>query len=338
MNTTMYDWDDISLVPETLTSIKSRKDINIFNEDNMLPIMTAPMDTVVDLNNQDYFYSLGINVVLPRNLNLPKYFRDGVYKSISLYDAHKLYDNGFDFNNQSICIDMANGHMLDLLELTKKIVSSFPNQKLIIGNIANPDTFSLYADIGVWGIRLGIGAGQACLTSQQTAIHYPMASLINHCYAIKKQNNYKTKIIADGGFNKYSDIIKCLSFGSDYVMIGSLFNKALESCGDNYVFNRFKINNKTLLKYLYDKNIPIYKKYRGMSTKEVQKNWGKLRLTTSEGVVKRQKVEYTLDKWVDNFIDYLKSSMSYTNSKNLEEFKDSKFIFITNNSLNRFKK
>jgi hypothetical protein len=75
-----------------------------------------------------------------------------------------------------------------------------------------------------------------------------------------------------------------------------------------------------------------------MSTKEVQKKWKKTNLKTSEGISKVNKVDYTLEQWNQNFKDYLKSAMSYTNSKNLEDFKDSEFIFITENALNRFNK
>jgi hypothetical protein len=82
----------------------------------------------------------------------------------------------------------------------------------------------------------------------------------------------------------------------------------------------------------------MYKKFRGMSTKEVQKKWGRDKLITSEGISKYNKVEYTLDKWLENLQDYLKSAMSYTNSKNLEEFKDTEYIFITENALKRYYK
>ena len=75
-----------------------------------------------------------------------------------------------------------------------------------------------------------------------------------------------------------------------------------------------------------------------MSTKEVQKKWGKEKLITSEGISKYNKVEYTLDKWVENLEDYLKSAMSYTNSKNLEEFKETEYVFITENALKRYNK
>jgi hypothetical protein len=83
----------------------------------------------------------------------------------------------------------------------------------------------------------------------------------------------------------------------------------------------------------------FYKKFRGMSTKEVQKKWGKQHLTTSEGVVRYRQVEYSLDKWLENFEAYLRSAMSYTNSKNLSEFIGIvETIKISDNSYNRFKK
>ena len=73
-----------------------------------------------------------------------------------------------------------------------------------------------------------------CITSSNSAIHYPMASLINEIYQEKintyRHNNFlnKTwneipKIIADGGVRNYSDVIKSYALGSDYVMIGSVF-------------------------------------------------------------------------------------------------------------------
>jgi len=76
-----------------------------------------------------------------------------------------------------------------------------------------------------------------------------------------------------------------------------------------------------------------------MSTKAVKRSWGKTHLTTSEGITKYQKVEYTLDQWTENFEDYLKSAMSYSNTKTLEEFiGKSNYVFITQNALLRFKK
>jgi isopentenyl diphosphate isomerase/L-lactate dehydrogenase-like FMN-dependent dehydrogenase len=61
-------------------------------------------------------------------------------------------------------------------------------------------------------------------------------------------------------------------------------------------------------------------------------------LITSEGIIKYNKVEYSLSKWIENLQDYLKSAMSYTNSRTLEEFKETEYVLITENALKRFNK
>ena len=205
----------------------------------------------------------------------------------------------------------------------------------------NSDSYNMLHDITVeenHSYHVNKHIVHNCSTTVHTGIGFPMASLISECYQIAKTLENPAKIVADGGMQNYSDIIKALALGADYVMIGNLFNKAIESCGDNYLFGKIRIN-KRLAKIAYSYKFPIYKKFRGMSTKEVQKKWGKEVLTTSEGVVRVRKVEYTLKQWVDNFEDYLRSAMSYTNSKNLKEFIGKvDIINITNNSYNRFKK
>ena len=66
---------------------------------------------------------------------------------------------------------------------------------------------------------------------------------------------------------------------------------------------------------------------------------GNEKIKTSEGIIKLVPVEYTLSQWTENFIDYLRSSMSYTASHTLSEFKDeAEYIFVSQNSLNRYKK
>ena len=336
-----FDFKDITLVPETISSINSRSQIDIFTTNYKLPIFVSPMDTVVDSENYETFLEEKLEVCLPRFL-----YGGNTFASISLDDFEKILEwYGDDELNEdiNILIDIANGHMVKLYDLCKKFceIRTNPKHRIIVGNIANPKTYEKFAELGVDFIRVGIGGGSGCLTSANTGVHYPMASLINECYQIKQMENYTTKIIADGGFRNYDDIIKALALGADYVMLGGVLNKTLESCSPTKLFKYITLSDKQSV-YIWN-TFPklrkyFYKEFRGMSTKEVQRKWGKKKLTTSEGIVKYNKVEYTLESWIDNFKDYLKSAMSYTNSKTLEEFKESEFIFITENSLKRFNK
>lgn len=329
------DWNDISLVPSDITYINTRSEVDIY-KDGMLPIFTAPMDMVINSVNVDYFYENKINICLPRGIKTenPNYFQ-----SYGLDEITEIVKSGSKLHNR-VLIDIANGGMNKLYEVSKIIKKEY-NVELMVGNIANPETYRNYCEIGVDWIRCGIGGGSACTTSANVSIHYPMASLINECYNISKEFQKPTKIIADGGFKNYSDIIKALALGADAVMLGGIFNKCLESCSDSYIIKGDKYEkiskDESITYFSYDVN--VYKYYRGMSTKEVQKNWNRKTLKTSEGISKYNKVEYTLSGWVDNFEDYLKSAMSYTNSKSLEDFIGKvKWVVISQNSYNRFNK
>lgn len=134
-----------------------------------------------------------------------------------------------------------------------------------------------------------------CLTSTQTAVHYPMASLLDEISKIKG----KTKVVADGGISGYSDAIKCLALGADYVMMGKVFTKAA----------------------IHGEKIGSNVSYYGMSTKTAQKEMGCLKLKTSEGKFEVLRKEYTLEGWTENFNDYLRSAMSYAGARELDTFR-----------------
>jgi len=342
MNKKKFDFKDITIVPEVVSSISSRKEINIFTEDKKLPLIVSPMDTVVDNENYFKFLNKGMMVCLPRGESQI----NDIFWSISLEDFDLIISNEIIMDADEpihILVDIANGHIRKLHKLCEKFVKQNKKgiHKLMVGNVANPETYAVLSEIGVDYVRVGIGGGSACLTSANTGVHYPMASLINESFKLKKTNNYKTKIVADGGFKNYDDIIKALALGADYVMLGGILNKTLESCTQTKLFNLIPLNEtiSDIIWYEYPfLRKYMYKNFRGMSTKEVQRKWGKLKLTTSEGISKTNKVEYTLSQWVDNFNDYLRSAMSYTNSRNLEDFKSCDIVFITKNALERFNK
>jgi GMP reductase len=327
-----FDFNDILIKPAVISVVKSRKEVNPYHN-GYLPLITAPMDTVVSLENKDLFDKLKINLCLPRGIEY-----DGGFVSYSLDEIKEKLDNLNLRPNGKYLIDIANGHMVELVNTIQQIKYAYPNVTLMVGNVANPRTYMTLSNAGADYVRVGIGGGSACTTTVHTGVGYPMASLIKECYEYSLRLAKPAKIVADGGMQNYSDIIKALALGADYVMVGGLFNKSIESCGENYLWGRIKVP-QCVAEFAFKRGIPVYKKFRGMSTKEVQKKWGKKNLTTSEGVVRKRKVEHSLVKWVDNFTDYLRSSMSYTSSFNLDEFIGHvDTVKITDNAYNRFKK
>ena len=333
-----FDLDDILLEPSVMTEVSSRSKVFPRNKRGYLPIFTAPMDTVADSDNYDTFLEEGINVCLPRGEKFStEGFNNNTFISYSLVEFEKrLIDDTLEHDR--VCIDIANGHMKYLYNAVRNAKKKHANGLiLMVGNVANPATYMKLSNAGADFVRVGIGNGNACLTTESTGVGYPMGSLIRDCRVLSNSAKRPAKIIADGGMKTYSDIIKALAIGADYVMVGSILNKCLESAGHNYIFG-FRVSDE-MAKKLYNRGFTIEKKFRGMSTKEVQSKWGNLNLKTSEGVVRKRKVEYTLNQWAENFEDYLRSAMSYTNSVFLYDFiGKTNYNKITAKSYARFNK
>lgn len=370
MNDCKLNYDDITVVPERTTSISSRKECNPYDEYGYLPIFASCMSSVVSIENSADFNQARIHTVIPRSYSLKdriKFMNEdssvGVnFVAFSLNEIKEVFlKNQYDFlysKSVKVCIDLANGHMKHLLEIVKLLKKRYGDRIVIMtGNIANPETYRDYEAAGVDYCRVGIGGGSVCSTSSNVSIHYPYFSLLQEMYKIKKEINGKCKIIADGNIKGFRDIQKALIY-ADYVMIGGLFNKAMESAGKTtYGSFYFNIRGKKIYRPIttllnYGKEVPkekydeVYKKIKenkltvwkenfGMSTKIAQAliasaNTQEVKnLKTSEGLFKYQKVEYNINGWAENETDFLRSAMSYTNSKNLNEYKDSLWVQIT---------
>lgn len=336
----LYDWNNITIIPSALSDISSRKEVSINNENGKLPLFISPMDTVVDEENAKIFLDRGFEVCLPRGIKYSEELKECFF-SFGLDEIIDMIDSGEELPKK-ILIDIANGHMKKLYETAKRIKENF-NVILMIGNIANPETYKLYSEIGVDYIRCGIGGGSACTTSSNGAIHYPMASLIQECYEISKDLETPSKIIADGGFKKFPDIIKALAVGSHSVMLGGIINKSLESCSPCYIYDdnseKYKEVSLTEAKSYMEIGKDVFKYFRGMSTKEVQSKWGKKKIKTAEGITKYNKVEYSIHGWLENFSDYLKSNMSYCNKRTIDDYRGKVDVrFITPEAYDRFNK
>ena len=215
------------------------------------------------------------------------------------------------------------------------------------GNIANPQTYYELAKAGVDFVRLSVGSGAGCITSTQTGVHYPIASLINETYQLKKKlehaGEWTPLIIADGGIRNYSDVIKSLALGSDYVMIGSVFASLIESAAptfyyqndgksiteinpfehkiDAYPDGTFDIDEEHIIDNLH-------KVFYGMASRRGQEDINGEKKKTSEGIQKILPATTNLRKWSENMVAYMQSIMSYTNCYYIDDFNPENIVCI----------
>lgn len=333
----LLSFNDICLIPATISEIEHRSECNPYLDNGTLPLFTAPMTSVIDENNWQIFRENKINTIIPRSVGFQT--RHSLYMdtfvAVSLSEFEYLIEYDKPIAPIHICVDIANGHMKKLLDLCKKAKEKFGNHiSIMAGNIANPDTYLEYAKAGIDYVRAGVGTSPICTTSANSGIHYPMVSLLKEIVKIRNtvedwiyygNSDYITvpKIVADGGFSNFDQIIKALAIGADYVMLGKIFAMSEEACGE----------------VIYKSADEQYRKYYGMSTKRAQSEFGNTELKTAEGIETLVPIKYTLAGWCDNFISYLRSAMSYCNSRTLEEFKHNVRIEqISSNSFNAYYK
>lgn len=354
----LYSLDEICLIPALTSSIEHRRDTVIYDTHNKLPIFAAPMSCIIDTDNKDKFESVGINTIVPRSVNYSirlQLLLEGCWVAFGFKEAESIY-NTIELKNLNnkikICIDQANGHMNSLLYLCSNLKDKFGDHiRIMTGNIANPNAYKCYARAGVDYIRCSIGGGNACTTSVQTGMHYPMGSLIINCLEQKRQvikekelgAVYKTvpKIIADGGFKRIDQVVKAIALGADYVMLGEILAKTTDACGKTYYKDTLGNYNPSTSKN------NEYREYYGMSTEKAQiiiNENSEFKVDGfvpkhSEGQVRYTKISYTLNEWVSDFEHALRSSMSYANARTLKEYKGLvNYNYMTATSYNAYMK
>lgn len=164
----LYSLDDISVIPEVSSDIKSRSECNPFTESiegksGFLPVIAAPMDSVVDEENYKSFWESGISCIIPRTIPLEERLKlcKKVFCAFGFKEIEEEFlEKNYEGKKLHILIDVANGHMTYQFELGKSLKNKYGDRlKLMGGNIANPETYTCYDNYGFDYVRCGIGGG-----------------------------------------------------------------------------------------------------------------------------------------------------------------------------------
>jgi IMP dehydrogenase/GMP reductase len=309
-----FTFNDILLEP-ALHSGKSRREIDLttssFGKTLSLPIIAAPMDTVVNPEVCKIMEQNGGLGILPRFEGLVEGIaalkQDNLFSvlAIGIISKEELQKQIEQFNPDSILIEVAHAYQKPVLELCKHIVKAYPNIPLTVGNLANAEAVIEFARVGVRSIKIGVGPGANCKTRQVTGCGVPQGVAIYEARKAADTLKSKIEIIADGGIKNSGDIVKALALGADSVMVGSLLASAQETPG-----KRFFINNEE------------YKEYRGMASKDVMQNRGIKR--AAEGITTSIKVSGSLEDILLELKDGIQSGLSYLGFDSLQELKENR--------------
>ena len=215
-------------------------------------------------------------------------------------------------NIKTIVFDIPNGYIEKFSKIISEARKEFPKLGIIAGNVVTAEGVRLLMDSGADGVKVGIGSGGVCDTTETTGIGYPQLSAAIDCsLEVKKYNGF---IVSDGGVKITGDISKAFAAGSGFVMLGSLLAAHKESMAP-----------------IIRKDNKNFRELYGMSsTQAMTKHYGGVAdYRTSEGksilVEDRGPVKNTLNK----ILGALRSTCTYINAKNIGEIhENSSFIIL----------
>lgn len=210
-----------------------------------------------------------------------------------------------------LVLDVAHGHMLQSIEMTKILKQTFKNVGLVSGNAATFEAADNLFNSGADCVKVGVGPGSTCITRTQTGCGVPQITAVLEC--ARAARKHKKTLICDGGMKTSGDIVKGLASGASAIMTGHMFAGIKETAGR-----------------LITKNGIKYKEYNGStSIAEKEKRTAGI-VTHIEGVASYVPYIGELQPNLSNILDNIKSGLSYVGARNIEElWQKAKFIRVS---------
>jgi IMP dehydrogenase len=330
-NKKLLSYDDVLLIPQ-YSDIKSRSEIDTsvtFKKNNKsikldIPIISSPMSTVTEAYMCNAIRNLGGLGIIHRyntinfQTKLCSFVNDSETKSAAIGVSgdykerlESLYNEGL----KIVCLDVAHGDHILVKDAIDFINNKYPSLFIIAGNVSTSSAYERLSNWGADAIRVSVGSGSICTTRIQTGHGVPTLQAVLDCYDKKNELENPAYIIADGGMKNSGDIVKSLAAGADIVMLGSMLSGTKEAPGKVIINDE---GNKV-------------KKYSGMASKTAQKAW-KGSYSSIEGISTYVNYKGTLYKVLNEIMANVRSGMSYSGARNLEELKSAQFAIQTQNS------
>ena len=299
-------FDDVLLVPQ-YSDIKSRSEVNLEsrlgNTTFPLPIISSPMDTVTETEMALAMDAVGGLGIIHRYCSVAEQVGFASYEGARAVAigvtgdyferASALYGAGI----RIFCLDVAHGDHLLVRDAIEKLREEYgESAHLMAGNVASRDAYERLSDWGADSIRVGVGGGSICSTRIQTGHGCPTFQSVLDC----SQSDRDTTIIADGGIKNSGDMVKAMAAGADFVMVGSLLAGTAETPGELFESKRGK----------------KYKVYRGMASKEAQKDWRGTH-SSNEGISTTVPFKGPVGDVLEDLENGIRSGLSYSGSRTI---------------------
>ncbi len=217
-----------------------------------------------------------------------------------------------------LAIDTAHAHSSRVFEAVKAVKKALPGVQLIAGNIGTYEAAKGLIDLGIDGIKVGIGPGSICTTRIVSGAGVPQLTAIMECSKAAREAGIP--LIADGGIKFSGDVSKAIAAGADVVMIGSLLAGTDESPGETILYQ-----GRT------------FKSYRGMGSLGAMASGNVDRYgldpnqkLVPEGIEGRVASKGPLSDLVYQLVGGLKSGMGYCGCRTIDDMHErTRFVRVS---------
>ncbi len=328
------DYSDVLIVPKT-SEVKSRKDVSLTVETAFkcgskwsgVPIMTANMSTV---STHEMALALSEYEMVTCLRKGGEYYvtfataypEKEKYVSLTLgldADSKLFVDTATIKDPTFVCVDVANGYMIEFHNFIKKVRDKWPTSILIAGNVVTQEGVEELSKAGADLVKVGIGSGSMCLTRRVAGVGYPQLSAVIEC--AETAAALGIGIVSDGGIVHPGDFAKSFVAGSAFVMAGGVF-AGHDECGGEI---RHSNNNASLTMLHY-----------GMSSKTANEryNGGLKDYRASEGRTVEVPYRGSVHHTVQEILGGLRSACSYVGAFNLPDLYSRGTMVKVNRTIN----
>src|SRR5262249_13317926 len=135
-----------------------------------------------------------------------------------------------------LVVDIAHGHSNVMERAIRELRKRVGGVELIAGNVGTGEGTRFLLELGVSGVKIGIGPGGGCTTRMTTSFGVPQAQALVECRIAAADHADRggadVPLIADGGIRRHGALAMALMFGGDCAMLGSAFAGTEEAPGE----------------------------------------------------------------------------------------------------------
>ena len=209
----------------------------------------------------------------------------------------------------ALVIDVAHFHNENVIDATRRLVREV-EVNVVIGSLGTKEGVldSASKIDNVAGLRVGIGSGSVCITTEVTRTGAPTLFAVSQAADALEEIGAEIPIIADGGVRNPGDIALAIALGASCAMLGYVFAACKESPSPMTMMNG-----------------RYFKLHRGMGSQSARQKRMAIDRYSSKDIPEGTEIwipfRGEVSSVINEFIAGIRAAMGYAGASNIEELR-----------------